>query len=140
MSHWFPLIRGIARRSCTIPVPLLLPLRLSNYGRWRCNLANVFKLNKVWYVRFKDQSGHWKKKSCGRGATKSDANAIAQLKGALELNYRHKMPVRLIKTSLVEALTKYRDDIIHIPKSNLTTKQESSVRREKAVVKNFLAI
>ena len=137
LSQCSPLIPGIAQRSCTILVPPHLVSLLLHLLKRRGTLAHVFKLKTIWYVRYKDQSGRWQKRSCGRGATKSEATAVAQQKGALELNYRHKLPVRIIKIPLKSALIKFRDEIVPIPKTSNTTKQESSVRREKAVMNNF---
>jgi hypothetical protein len=40
-------------------------------------MAFTFKLGGVWYVRYKDEAGHWQKKSCGKDAKKSEAEYLA---------------------------------------------------------------
>lgn len=100
-------------------------------------MAYAVKRNKVWYVRYKDEKNIWQYKSCGKEATRSDADYLAGTYTAKELNRHHRVPVRMIQTDLDKALENFRDKIL--PKSNLgIDKQDSSINREKASINNFI--
>lgn len=100
-------------------------------------MAYVYKSGKVWYVRYKDPAGRWQRKSCGKKATRPEADYIAKEYSAKELNYYHKLPVRMIGMNLVEALKKFQKEVL--PRSPIgVDKQESSIRRERSAVQNII--
>jgi len=101
-------------------------------------MAFTFKLGGVWYVRYKDEAGHWQKKSCGKDAKKSEAEYLANEYTAKEMNRRHKAPVRMVEVTLADALTSFRDTIIPRSAKGID-KQASSIRREKASVDNIIS-
>jgi hypothetical protein len=39
-------------------------------------MATKFKFRKSWYIKFKDGSGEWQKKACGKNASTADAEII----------------------------------------------------------------
>lgn len=100
-------------------------------------MAHAFRRDGVWYVRYKSETGIWKKKSCGKDAKKAEADYLAKQYSAKELNYHHQAPVRISNSSLIEALKYFRDKILCRGIQNLE-KEESPVRREQAVINNFL--
>lgn len=101
-------------------------------------MAYIFKLGKVWYVRYKDPAGKWQKKSCGKSATRHEMDYIAKEYSAKELNYHHKMPIRLIEMKPAEALEKFQKEVLpHSPIG--IDKQESSIRREKTAAQNIIS-
>ncbi|MBF0431846.1 MAG: hypothetical protein HQK83_11235 [Fibrobacteria bacterium] len=93
-------------------------------------MAHLMKHRKIWYVRYKDQTGKWRKTSCGRKATKTDAEIIAKKYASMELNNLHKISVRLIQSTLYEALGEFRNAAIPIPKTDRGSKESSSFSRE----------
>ena len=100
-------------------------------------MAYAVKRNKIWYVRFKDEKNVWQYKSCGKKANRVDADYIASQYSAKEMNRHHRAPVRIIQSDLEDALIKFRDDVI--PRSVLgIDKQQSSIRKEKSSVNNFI--
>jgi|GEM_PF-1297827 Site-specific recombinase XerD len=100
-------------------------------------MAYAVKRNKIWYVRFKDEKNVWQYKSCGKMATRVDADYLANEYSAKEMNRHHRAPVRIIQTDLEKALVSFRDDVI--PRSVIgIDKQQSSIRREKASFNNFI--
>jgi hypothetical protein len=40
-------------------------------------MAYMDKIGKYYYVRYKDESGKWKRKSCGKNAKRKDADYLA---------------------------------------------------------------
>jgi hypothetical protein len=40
-------------------------------------MAHSEKYGKYWYVRYKDESGQWKRKACGIKANRSDADYLS---------------------------------------------------------------
>jgi len=100
-------------------------------------MAYALKRNKIWYIRYKDEKNVWQYKSCGKSATRVDADYLANEYSARELNRHHRAPVRMIKTDLEKALIDFRDD--QIPRSSMgIDKQQSSIRRESASVNNII--
>lgn len=90
-----------------------------------------------WYVKYKDIDFKWKIKYCGKKATATDAETIRKNYDAIELNHRHKMPVRQIQADLVENLIYFRDN--EVPKSNTgRPKGRKSIIRYKAIFNNFI--
>jgi integrase len=101
-------------------------------------MAHAEKYGKYWYVRYKDESGKWRWMACGRKANRNDADYLANEYSARELNYHHKVPVRIITLNLPNALEEFRDN--ELPRSLLgIDKQESSIKREKASVNNIIS-
>lgn len=101
-------------------------------------MAYFFKRNSIWYVRYKDVSGKWVKKSCGKNANKADADYLVKEYSSKELNYHHKAPVRMINTGLKDALIDFRDRIL-LRGDNGEQKEISSVKREQAVVNTYIS-
>lgn len=100
-------------------------------------MATKFKRGEVWYVKYKDQSAKWKNITCGRNASATEAETIRKKYDALELNYRHKAPVRKVESGLREQLELFRDN--EIPRSNTgRPKGKKSIQRYKAIVNNFI--
>lgn len=100
-------------------------------------MAYAEKYGEYWYVRYRDESGRWKRKACGIKANRNDAEYLANEYSAKELNYHHKAPVRMIQLTLPDALTEFRD--FELPRSVIgIDKQASSIKREKAIVNNIL--
>ncbi len=100
-------------------------------------MATKFKRGGIWYVKYKDVDGVWKNKSCGKKANKTAAEYLEKEYSARELNNYHSAPVKIIKSGLLDALHDFRDRILRRG-SNGTVKQESSIRREQAVVNTFI--
>ena len=101
-------------------------------------MAYAFRYRKHWYVRYKDQAGKWKRKACGVTANRTDADYLAMEYSAKELNRMHKAPVRMVASTLEQALTIFRDTVI--TRSDLgIDKQQSSIDREKSAVNNFIS-
>ena len=101
-------------------------------------MAYAVRRNSIWYVRYKDETNKWHYVSCGKDANKSDADYLAKEYGARELNRHHKAPVRIVTCNLEQALILFRDTVV--PRSTIgIDKQQSSIRREKATVNNFIA-
>ena len=91
-------------------------------------MATKFKRNGFWYVKYKDIDGKWKNVACGVKAKGHDAEYIRKEYDARELNYRHKAPVRIMDVALLEALRKFKEEVL--PGEE---KARSSVKREQAV-------
>lgn len=90
-----------------------------------------------WYVKYKDLDGKWKSKYCGKNATASDAEIIRKNFDSIELNHRHKLPIRIVEADLKENLKLYRDN--EIPKSKTgRPKSRKGIERYKAIVNNFI--
>ncbi len=101
-------------------------------------MAHAFKRNNIWYIRYKDESGKWKTKSCCKDANKTDADYLAREYSAKELNRTHKAPVLIVNSNLEQALIRFLDTVV--PRSTIgIDKQQSSIRREQATVNNFIA-
>lgn len=100
-------------------------------------MAYAVKRNKIWYVRYKDEQNVWQYKSCGKKATRTDADYLANQFSSKELNRHHHAPVRMIQTELEKAMISFRDEVI--PRSVVgIDKQQSSIRREKSSFNNFI--
>ena len=100
-------------------------------------MAYAEKYKGYWYVRYKDESGRWRRKACGKKVTRNEADYLAREHSARELNYHHKAPSGCVATDLIKAMEEYKKD--EVPRGILsTTKEESSVRRERATVDNFI--
>lgn len=100
-------------------------------------MAYVVRRNKIWYIRYKDAHNRWQYKSCGKSATRAEADFLSNQYSAQELNRHHNAPVRIIKTDLNSAFITFRDQVLL--RSDLgIDKQDSSVRREKASVNNVI--
>ena len=41
-------------------------------------MAHSFRRNGIWYIRYKDETGRWKTKSCSKDANKTDADYPAR--------------------------------------------------------------
>ena len=80
-------------------------------------MAHKYKRDGVWYIRYKNEAGKWKNKSCGKKANNTDAEYLANDFSAKELNQHHKAPVRIITNSLSQALIQFRDTVI--PRSTM---------------------
>lgn len=91
-----------------------------------------------WYVQYKDVSGKWKSKYCGKNATASDAETIRKSYDAIELNTKHNLPLRIVNLPLKDALEQYikteipKDSIYNVPRSRKT------IIRNTAILKNLL--
>lgn len=96
-------------------------------------MAKLWKRDNVWYVKYRDIDGRWKKTSCGKDATKKDAEVILRDYIARELNTKHNTTVRTIKLSLLEALTIFKDEILPAEQ-----KSRNSILREQLIVDNLL--
>ncbi len=95
------------------------------------------KIGKYYYVRYKDESGKWKRKSCGRKATRMDADYLVKEYSARELNYHHKKPVRMVETDLIKGIEKFQKE--ELPRWKIgIEKQESSIRREQSALDNVI--
>ena len=101
-------------------------------------MAYAFKRGNIWYIRYKDESGRWQTKSCGKDANRSDADYLAGEFTAKGLNRRYKIPLRIIDVTLEQALILFRDTIISRSTIGID-KQESTIRREKASIENILS-
>ena len=100
-------------------------------------MAYLLKRKKIWYVRYKNEQNKWRYKSCGKSATKAEADYLARKYSAMELNRHHRAPVRIIKTDLPSSMITFTKEVI--PRSVLgIDKQESSIRKEKAALNNFI--
>lgn len=95
------------------------------------------KVIKIWYVRYKNEQNVWQYKSCGKKATRADADFLANHYSAKELNRHHQAPVRIIKTDLNCTLVTFRDEVIRRSEREID-KQESSIRREQASINNVI--
>lgn len=100
-------------------------------------MAIKFQRGKVWYVKYKDPSGKWVPISCGKNATKEDAENIRKMYDAREFNNRHNATIKLVTRPLKEAMLDFQINIL--PRS-LTgrTKAHNTIRREKVVIDNVL--
>ncbi|MCP4648617.1 MAG: tyrosine-type recombinase/integrase [PVC group bacterium] len=98
-------------------------------------MAKSYKRDGIWYVRYKDRDGRWRKKSCGKKAIKADAEFLVQMYGAKEMNYRHKAPVKIINVELLEAIKEFRDTVI--PIGIRVDKEKSSIIREQTIIDLF---
>ena len=58
-------------------------------------MAIVMKQSGAYYIRYKNEAGQWRRKSCGKNATKREAEYLAKQYSSKELNYHHKAPVRI---------------------------------------------
>ncbi|MBL8025948.1 MAG: tyrosine-type recombinase/integrase [Fibrobacteres bacterium] len=92
----------------------------------------MFKRSGIWHVKYKDVDGKWKNISCGANAKRADADVVKAKYTALELNRRHKMPVRLVEASLADIFKQFIEK--DVPCVNKT---ESSIKREKAALQNI---
>ena len=100
-------------------------------------MAHVFREGGVYYVRYKDESGKWRKISAGRHAKRGEAEYLANKYSAREMNRYHKAPVRVVDTDLVTAMIEFSDK--DLPTSEFgIDKQPSSIEREKGGVNNVI--
>ena len=101
-------------------------------------MAHAIKRKKIWYIRYKDEANKWRYVSCGRQANKADADYLALEYSARELNRMHKAPVRMVTSTIEQALATFRDTVV--PHSVLgIDKQQSSICREQSAIKNLIA-
>lgn len=99
-------------------------------------MAHAMKRYGVWYVKYKDIDGRWKRKSAGRNAKKADAVYLANKYSEQELNYHHRAPVRIIKKTVQEALEEFIKTELKNG-HNGVVKVVNSVARERTVVDLF---
>ena len=66
-------------------------------------MAYAFKQDGIWYVRYKNEAGKWRRKSCGKKANSTDADYLAKQYTSKELNRFHNAPVRIITSNLCQA-------------------------------------
>ena len=45
-------------------------------------MAHSFRRGRLWYIRFKNESGKWKAKACGEKANRADADYLANIYSA----------------------------------------------------------
>lgn len=95
-------------------------------------MASIIKRNGIHYIQFKDLDGKWKMKTC-RGMTSDQIAEELHEKEGLELNMRHKKPIYVAKTTLIEQLKQFRDVELGRPRGNKIT-CPSTVKRYKGVV------
>lgn len=97
-------------------------------------MATKFKRKGHWYIKYKDVDGKWKNKSCGITAKQNEAEYLRKQYDAKELNNYHKAPVRLLNVEILDALKKFKEEIL--PGEE---KADSSIKREKAAVDNIIS-
>jgi len=97
-------------------------------------MAYVDRRNNIYYIRYKDSAGKWKRKSCGKNMTKREAEYLAKQYSAKELNYYHKAPIRVLNESIFDALNEFRDKVL-----GREHKSINSIQREQTVLDNFRA-
>jgi integrase len=91
-------------------------------------MAHVFGRKGVWYIRYKDVDGRWKKVSAGPKAKKSEAEYLAKQYTAQELNRQHHSPVRRTDISLANAVEEFRESFLERQPI-----APNSIRREKEI-------
>jgi integrase/recombinase XerD len=100
-------------------------------------MASLFQRGGVWYVRFKDIDGQWKQESCGRGLDKKQAEVVALEKRKLEINMRHKAPVCIIKTTMIDQINAFRNSEITRPVDG-RMRRRNTIKRYQAILDGFL--
>lgn len=100
-------------------------------------MASIFKRGDVYYVQYLDESKKWKMESCGKGATRADAERIKNEKERIGINYRNKAPVRILDANLLVELKRYRDTVL--PNMNLGRKRaNSTIERYCGLLTNYM--
>jgi site-specific recombinase XerD len=95
------------------------------------------KSNPIFWVRYKDVDGKWKNMSCGRGVNKKEALKMRDEKTALEINMRHRAPVKMIATTLDSQLEYYSEHEIPKP-TDRCNPAPSTIERYRQHLNNFL--
>jgi site-specific recombinase XerD len=98
-------------------------------------MASLFKRGDIYWIRYK-QGGKWRSISTGC-RKKIEAEQVQYKYASIELNQRHHLPIRTISASATELLKDFRDNALKIGDNG--SKEESSIKREKAIVNNLIS-
>jgi len=96
-------------------------------------MASLIQRNGMWYVQYRAGDKSYQRKSLGT-SLKSEAKALMTQYTNLEMNTKHKAPLRKVSSDLSDALVQFRDTIL--PSDG---KAINSITREQSVINILMA-